>query len=61
MKMTIKGKNFIMQIVGIVTKIELFFFTIEENLQLLSSNNDWYMNGTFDATQTISNSSTQFI
>ena len=35
-----------MQIVGIVTKI--IFFTTEENLRLFGSNNDWYMDDTFD-------------
>ena len=53
MKMTHKGQKFYYADSGNCDKNRVIFFTTEENLRLLTSNNYWYMNGIFDVFLTI--------
>lgn len=50
---TIKGKKFYYGDSRKNDKNRIIFFTTDENLKLLSTNNDWYMDGTFDISPTI--------
>ena len=45
---TEKGKKFYYGDSGKSDKNRVIFFSTDENLKLLSTNNDWYMDGTFD-------------
>ncbi|CAF0977012.1 unnamed protein product [Brachionus calyciflorus] len=53
LKFTLKGKNFYFGDSGQNDKNRVIFFTTEENLKLLSTNSEWYADGTFDISPTI--------